>query len=84
MCVYPCDTGGNYTKHVIVDKTFSGLNLGALLVAVAEWRTFTELTTFKIKHAKDVSMGLQKAETKEDIRREKKLFLNFAGDALLK
>ena len=84
VCVYPCDTGGNYTKHVIVDKTFSGLNLGALLVAVAEWRTFTELTTFKIKHAKDVSMGLEKEETKEDIRRGKKLFLNFAGDALLK
>ena len=84
VCAYPCDTGGNYTKHVIIDKTFSGLNIGALLVAVAEWRTFTELTTFKIKHAKDVSMGLEKAETKEDIRRGKKLFLNFAGDALLK
>ena len=84
VCAYPCDTGGNYTKHVIVDKTFSGLNLGALLVAVAEWRTFTELTTFKIKHVKDVSMGLEKEETKEDIRRGKKLFLNFAGDALLK
>ena len=84
VCAHPCDTGGNYIKHVIVDKTFSGLNLGALLVAVAEWRTFTELTTFKIKHAKDVSMGLEKEETKEDIRRGKKLFLNFAGDALLK
>jgi hypothetical protein len=83
VCAYPCDTGGNYIKHVIVDKTFSGLNFGALLVAVAEWHTFVEQTTFKIKHAKDVSMGLEKAETAEDIRRGKKLFLNFAGDVLL-
>jgi hypothetical protein len=82
VCAYICSTGGYYIKHVIVDNKFSGLNFGALLIEVAEWRSFMERTAFKVEHANEVRMKLTKAETPEDVRCGMKVFLNFAEGPL--
>lgn len=81
VCAHLCITGGSYIKHLFVDEKARGLNFGALLIGVAERGVFTLLTTFKKKQlAKKVKS--KKYAAVEFLRRDRKVFLNFAGDGL--
>ena len=85
---YSLETGGSYIKHVIVTEEYRKMNFGALLIAVAEWSLFNELKVHAEEHANDVKRGKvvggKKAvkETPNFLRRDEKVFMNFAGEAL--